>query len=101
MVGSNLAEVMEHDGPICARGPSGRRTISLVRISLCVISAAFRDKRRALCRHTYVTKRPRIQTASGGREPCPQSYPTLHMEKWRSREGQSHRLQYICVRVRL
>lgn len=56
MVGPNLAEVMQHDGPICARGPSGRGPVSLVRIRLCFISAAFGDKRGALCRHMYMTK---------------------------------------------
>lgn len=54
MVRPSLAEVMEHDGPICARGPSGRGPVSLVRIRLCFILAAFRDKRAgwggALCR---------------------------------------------------
>lgn len=44
MVGPKLAEVMQHDGPICARGPSGRGPVSLVRIRLCFISAAFRDR---------------------------------------------------------
>lgn len=43
MVGPNLAEVMQHDGPICARCPSGRGPISLVRIRLRFILAAFRD----------------------------------------------------------
>lgn len=69
MAGPNLAEVMQHDGPICARGPSGRGPVSLVRIRLCFISAAFRDKRGALCRHTYRPRRPQLQTALGGREP--------------------------------
>ena len=45
MVRPSLAEVMEHDGPICARGPSGRGPVSLVWIRLCFILAAFRDKR--------------------------------------------------------
>lgn len=45
MVRPSLAEVMEHDGPICARGPSGRGPVSLVRIRLCFILAAFRDRR--------------------------------------------------------
>lgn len=45
MVRPSLVEVMEHDGPICARGPSGRGPVSLVRIRLCFILAAFRDKR--------------------------------------------------------
>ena len=35
MVGPSLVEVMQHDGPICARGPLGRRPFSPTRIRLC------------------------------------------------------------------
>lgn len=63
MVGPSLAEVMQHDGPICARGPSGRGPVSLVRIRLCFISAAFRDKRGALCGHVDTTRPLQLQTA--------------------------------------
>lgn len=44
MVGPNLAEVMQHDGPISASGPSGRGPISLVRISLSYLSCLQRQK---------------------------------------------------------
>lgn len=82
MVGPSWAEVMQRDGSICARGPSGRGPISLVRIRLCFISAAFRDK-GAVCGRMYAMRHPQLHTALCRRELSWPPYPTPpHIVRW-------------------
>lgn len=91
MVRPSLAEVMEHDGPICARGPSGRGPVSLVWIRLCFILAAFRDKRAVgwgvLCVDACAVTAPDCVVREG---PHGSPYPTpcFARGKLRSRQGQ-------------
>lgn len=86
MVGPNLAEVMQHDGPICASSPSGRGPISLVRISLSYLSCLQRQKRQrvGVCTQGIHSSRQHCE----GRSPAGHLIHTSSAGKLWSREVQ-------------
>lgn len=75
--GPSLAEVMQCDGPICARGPWGRGPFSPRGSASVFVLAAFRDKRGG------------VQAHAPGEAATALHRLALHAGKRRFRQGQS------------